>query len=52
MGSLQGLGYELEYWEYLVRFPVESEDFLSTRSIGKWGKQNLLVSVFPGQFTC
>lgn len=26
MGSLQGLGYELEYREYLVRFRVESED--------------------------
>jgi len=26
MGSLQGLGHELECREYLVRFPVESED--------------------------
>jgi hypothetical protein len=27
MGSLQGLGYELEYQKYVVLFPVVSEDF-------------------------
>jgi hypothetical protein len=50
MGSLQGLGYELEYREYLLRFPVVSEDSLFQHVLSENGAHTTL-SAFEGNFT-
>jgi len=45
MGSLQGLGYELEYREYLVLFPIESEDSFFQNVLSENGAHTTSYSV-------